>query len=59
MDGEPASLKEAQEDATIVTIRAQEEIGIDVVTDGEIPDKILANAPASEDHFFLVPKVVE
>jgi aspartyl-tRNA(Asn)/glutamyl-tRNA(Gln) amidotransferase subunit C len=31
----------------------------DVVTDGEIPDAVLANAPASEDHFFLVPKVVE
>jgi aspartyl-tRNA(Asn)/glutamyl-tRNA(Gln) amidotransferase subunit C len=31
----------------------------DVVTDGEIPDKVLTNAPATEDHFFLVPKVVE
>ncbi len=31
----------------------------DVVNDGEIPDKVLANAPATEDHFFLVPKVVE
>jgi len=31
----------------------------DVVTDGSIPDKIVANAPASEDHFFVVPKVVE
>ena len=31
----------------------------DVVSDGEIPEKILANAPATEDHFFLVPKVVE
>ena len=31
----------------------------DIVTDGEIPDKVLANAPATEDHFFLVPKVVE
>lgn len=31
----------------------------DVVTDGEIPEKVLANAPATEDHFFLVPKVVE
>ena len=31
----------------------------DVVTDGGIPDKVLANAPATEDHFFLVPKVVE
>jgi aspartyl-tRNA(Asn)/glutamyl-tRNA(Gln) amidotransferase subunit C len=31
----------------------------DVVTDGEIADDIVGNAPASEDHFFLVPKVVE
>ena len=31
----------------------------DVVTDGDNPDAVLANAPAREDHFFLVPKVVE
>ena len=31
----------------------------DVVTDGGIADQIVANAPATEDHFFLVPKVVE
>ena len=31
----------------------------DVVTDGGIADDIVANAPAREDHFFLVPKVVE
>ncbi len=31
----------------------------DVVTDGNKADDILANAPASEDHFFQVPKVVE
>lgn len=31
----------------------------DVVTDGEIPDLVVKNAPASQDHFFLVPKVVE
>jgi aspartyl-tRNA(Asn)/glutamyl-tRNA(Gln) amidotransferase subunit C len=31
----------------------------DVVTDGEIADEIVRNAPATEDHFFLVPKVVE
>ena len=31
----------------------------DVVTDGEIPAAVLANAPLSEDGFFLVPKVVE
>ncbi len=31
----------------------------DVVNDGEIADRIVANAPASEDNFFMVPKVVE
>jgi len=31
----------------------------DKVTDGNIADDILANAPAREDHFFAVPKVVE
>jgi aspartyl-tRNA(Asn)/glutamyl-tRNA(Gln) amidotransferase subunit C len=31
----------------------------DVVTDGGDPEAILANAPAREDNFFLVPKVVE
>jgi aspartyl-tRNA(Asn)/glutamyl-tRNA(Gln) amidotransferase subunit C len=31
----------------------------DVVTDGGIADEILKNAPAVEDHFFAVPKVVE
>jgi aspartyl-tRNA(Asn)/glutamyl-tRNA(Gln) amidotransferase subunit C len=31
----------------------------DVVTDGGDPESILRNAPATEDQFFLVPKVVE
>ena len=31
----------------------------DVVTDGEIADLVTRNAPASEDHFFMVPKVIE
>jgi aspartyl-tRNA(Asn)/glutamyl-tRNA(Gln) amidotransferase subunit C len=31
----------------------------DKVTDGGIADDIIANAPAHEHHFFLVPKVVE
>ena len=31
----------------------------DVVTEGGDPDPILRNAPATQDHFFLVPKVVE
>ena len=31
----------------------------DVVSDGGDPEAVLANAPAREGHFFLVPKVVE
>ncbi|MCB1493220.1 MAG: Asp-tRNA(Asn)/Glu-tRNA(Gln) amidotransferase subunit GatC [Rhodobiaceae bacterium] len=31
----------------------------DVVTDGGIPDSVVGNAPAEDDHFFMVPKVVE
>ncbi len=31
----------------------------DVVTDGEIEPAVLANAPITEDGFFLVPKVIE
>lgn len=31
----------------------------DKVTDGGYPEKIVANAPLSEDNFFAVPKVVE
>jgi aspartyl-tRNA(Asn)/glutamyl-tRNA(Gln) amidotransferase subunit C len=31
----------------------------DEVTEGAIAEKIVANAPLSEDHFFKVPKVVE
>ena len=31
----------------------------DEVTDGDIPHKILANAPEEAEGFFVVPKVVE
>jgi aspartyl-tRNA(Asn)/glutamyl-tRNA(Gln) amidotransferase subunit C len=31
----------------------------DVVDDGGIADDIVRNAPETQDHFFLVPKVVE
>jgi aspartyl-tRNA(Asn)/glutamyl-tRNA(Gln) amidotransferase subunit C len=31
----------------------------DIVTDGGIAGDVVKNAPASEDNFFLVPKVVE
>lgn len=31
----------------------------DVVTDGGVRDKVLANAPVAEHGFFAVPKVIE
>ena len=31
----------------------------DLVNDGEIADEVVANAPETQDYFFLVPKVVE
>ena len=31
----------------------------DVVTDGDIADDIVKNAPERQDHYFVVPKVVE
>jgi aspartyl-tRNA(Asn)/glutamyl-tRNA(Gln) amidotransferase subunit C len=37
------------------TLRLRE----DVVTDGGVRDKVLANAPAHEHGFFGVPKVIE
>jgi aspartyl-tRNA(Asn)/glutamyl-tRNA(Gln) amidotransferase subunit C len=40
---------------TPMTLRRRD----DVVTDGGYADKIVQNAPLSEDNFFMVPKVVE
>jgi aspartyl-tRNA(Asn)/glutamyl-tRNA(Gln) amidotransferase subunit C len=31
----------------------------DKITDGEIAEQVTKNAPKVEDHFFVVPKVVE
>jgi aspartyl-tRNA(Asn)/glutamyl-tRNA(Gln) amidotransferase subunit C len=31
----------------------------DEVTDGGIADDIVANAPETDDHYFVVPKIVE
>lgn len=31
----------------------------DMVNDGDIVDAVTANAPDAQDHFFLVPKVLE
>ena len=38
-----------------MTLRLRE----DVVSDGDYPEQIVANAPLSEDNFFMVPKVIE
>jgi aspartyl-tRNA(Asn)/glutamyl-tRNA(Gln) amidotransferase subunit C len=46
------------EPMTSVTPMAMKMRG-DKVTDGDIADDIIKNAPAREDHFFVVPKVVE
>lgn len=32
---------------------------VDVVTDGFYADRVVGNAPVSDDDFFVVPKVVE
>lgn len=49
---------EGVEPMTSVTPMAMKK-RVDGVTDGGYPDQIVRNAPATEDHFFLVPKVVE
>jgi aspartyl-tRNA(Asn)/glutamyl-tRNA(Gln) amidotransferase subunit C len=40
---------------TPMTLRRRE----DVVSDGGYPEKVVANAPLTEDNFFMVPKVIE
>lgn len=40
---------------TPMTLRRRD----DVVNDGGYPERIVANAPVTEDNFFMVPKVIE
>lgn len=40
---------------TPMTLRRRD----DVISDGGYPEKIVSNAPLSEDNFFMVPKVIE
>src|SRR5215212_6936694 len=40
---DPAHLKEAQDDATLLAIRAQEEAGLDIITDGEMRRESYSN----------------
>jgi aspartyl-tRNA(Asn)/glutamyl-tRNA(Gln) amidotransferase subunit C len=43
--------------ATVIDLKLR--LRDDVVTDGKIRDKILANAPEAQHGFFAVPKVIE
>ena len=40
---------------TPMTLRRRE----DKVTDGGYPERVVKNAPLTEDNFFMVPKVIE
>ena len=40
---DPAYLAEAQDDATLMAIRAQEDAGLDIITDGEIRRESYSN----------------
>ncbi len=40
-------------------VKMQMKMRADVVTDGSDASQVLANAPRAEDHFYVVPKVVE
>lgn len=42
---------------SVVDVKAKQRA--DQVNDGDKADDIVANAPAAEDHFFMVPKVIE
>lgn len=46
---------EAMTSVTPMALRRRD----DVISDGGYADKIVSNAPLSEDNFFMVPKVVE
>lgn len=46
---------EAMTSVTPMSLRRRD----DAITDGGYAEKIVSNAPLSEDNFFMVPKVVE
>src|ERR1700709_2125038 len=46
----PETLREAQDDATLLAIRSQEEAGLDILTDGEIRRESYSN------HFATPPR---
>ena len=49
---------EGVEPMTSVTPMAMKK-RLDAITDGNNADAVVKNAPATQDHYFLVPKVIE
>jgi len=50
---------EAMASTADVSLPLREDLTTSGPTGGGQPEKIVANAPKTEDHFFVVPKVVE
>ena len=50
---------EAMASTVDMAMPMREDLLADGPTGGGQPEKIVANAPKTEDHFFVVPKVVE
>lgn len=50
---------EAMASTVDVTLPMREDVLTNDYTGGGRPDDVVANAPKTEDHFFIVPKVVE
>ena len=46
-------------DPMISAVQVKMKMRDDVVTDGGYAKDVIANAPANDEHFFMVPKVVE
>ncbi len=50
---------EAMASTVDVSLPMRDDVTAEGPTGGGQPDNIVANAPKTEDHFFVVPKVVE
>ena len=50
---------EAMTSTVSMELPMREDVTLDGPTGGHQPDNVVANAPKTEDHFFVVPKVVE
>jgi len=50
---------EAMSSAVDISLPMREDVLQSGPTGGGQPDNVVANAPKTEDHFFVVPKVVE